>query len=173
TDLFGSNISQIKIAAPALRKLVNDGFLGTGVAMPVYLMLALYLAYYILLNHTRLGAHMYAVGGNPRAAYLAGIRVLPITAFCLIGVAVSTVVASIFLGVRLLTTGAATTFSAAAASTGSSAIPVPLVAAVIAGIGLTGGTGRIERSLFGVLFFSVLTLGMGILSLAPPLPLIL
>jgi len=167
TDNFGSNISQIKISAPMLRSLVVNGFLGTGLSMPVYLMLALYGLYYVLLNHTRLGAHMYAVGGNPQAAYLAGIKVLPITAFCLVGAALGTIVASIFLGARLLTTGAAVTFSAAAASTGSSGIPVPLVAAVISGIGLSGGTGRIERTLFGVLFFSVLTLGMGILSLAP------
>ena len=50
---------------------------------------------------------------------------------------------------------------------------MPLVAAVIAGIGLSGGTGRIERTLLGVLFFSVLTLGMGILTLAPQLRVII
>ena len=173
TDNFGSTFSQIKIVAPAFRRLIINGFLGTGLSLPVYIMIALYLVYYVLLNHTRLGAHMSAVGGNRQAAYLAGIQVLPITTFCLTGVAVGTTLASIFVGVRLLATGAATSFSAAAASTGSSEIPVPLVAAVIAGIGLSGGTGRIERTLLGVLFFSVLTLGMGILNLAPQLRVII
>lgn len=167
TDNFGGTFSQIKIAAPPLRELVSKGFLGTGVAMPVFLMLLLYAVYYVMLNHTRLGAHIYAVGGNPHGSYLAGIRAAPITAFCLTGVALGAGVASIVLGTRLLTTGAAATFSAAAASTGGSAIPVPLVAAVIAGIGLSGGTGRVERTLLGVLFFSLLTFGMALLNLPP------
>ena len=169
TDTFGTTFSQIKITAPLLRELASRGFLGTGVALPVFLMLVLYAVYYVILNHTRLGSHMYALGGNPQGAYLAGIRAAPITAFCLVGVALGTGVASIILGARLLTTGAASTFSAAAASTGASAIPVPLVAAVIAGIGLSGGTGRIERTLLGVLFFSVLTFGMALLNLPPEL----
>jgi ribose transport system permease protein len=167
TDLFGSTFGQIKITAPLLRNLVSKGFLGTGVAMPVFLMLLVYLGYYVILNHTRFGAHMYALGGSRQAAYLAGIRATPIVAFCLTGIAVGTGLASIFLGARLLTTGAAVTFSAAATSSGASAIPVPLVAAVIAGISLSGGSGRMERTLLGVLFFSVMTIGMGVLNLPP------
>ena len=164
TDNFGQ-IAQLKIKTPAFRKLVTSGIFSTPFPLPVYLMAFFYFIYFFLLKHTKLGAHIYAVGGNSIAANLSGIKSTSITIFCMIGSCFGTVLASILLGVRLFTTGAPATFSAATASTGASAIPVPLVAAVIAGVSLTGGEGKLERTILGILFFSLLAFGMSMLNI--------
>jgi len=46
-----------------------------GVPLPSILMLLVFAAAHVALRHTRWGRHLYAVGGNPEAARLAGIRV--------------------------------------------------------------------------------------------------
>jgi ribose transport system permease protein len=45
-----------------------------GVALPVYYLLALALVTWYVLEHTRWGRYLYATGGNPEAARLAGVR---------------------------------------------------------------------------------------------------
>jgi len=55
------------------------GFLGTGAVlgmpMPVWIMLALTGVFILLTQRTRFGRHLYAIGGNERAALLTGLRV--------------------------------------------------------------------------------------------------
>jgi len=46
-----------------------------GVALPVYYLAALSILLYVVLQHTPLGRYFYAVGENPDAARLAGVRV--------------------------------------------------------------------------------------------------
>ena len=46
-----------------------------GMPMPVWIMLVLFAAALVIARKTPLGRHIYAVGGNERAARLAGIRV--------------------------------------------------------------------------------------------------
>lgn len=152
-DAFGS-ASVMRLTRPPLRSLVNSDLLG--IPISVFVMFALYLVIYVLLNHTRFGAHLYAVGGNPQAARLNGIRVPQLIATVLVMTAVSAGVATIFLAGRQL---AVTPLMTVIAS--------PLVAALFAGVSLSGGVGRIERTLIGVLFFAVLGIGLSILSLPP------
>jgi ribose transport system permease protein len=51
--------------------IANDTFLG--IALPVYYLLALALALWYVLEHTPWGRYLYATGGNPEAARLAGV----------------------------------------------------------------------------------------------------
>jgi len=53
----------------------------------VFFMLGVLLALHVILRHTSIGRHMYAVGGNPEAAHFAGIPVrrLKILAFVISG----------------------------------------------------------------------------------------
>ncbi|MFI0447417.1 ABC transporter permease [Actinomadura sp. 6N118] len=50
------------------------GFQWWGLPLPFYLMLALAAVVYIVIEHTTVGRYLYAVGGNPQAARLAGVR---------------------------------------------------------------------------------------------------
>jgi ribose/xylose/arabinose/galactoside ABC-type transport system permease subunit len=55
--------------------------------MPVLVMFALYVMFYFVLSRTLFGAHLYAMGGNTKAAWLSGLRVerIRIGAFVLAG----------------------------------------------------------------------------------------
>src|SRR5215831_9151204 len=76
----------IRLTRPPLRNIVSAEILGIPVV--VILMFVVYGAVYILLNHTKLGAHLYAMGGNPHAARLTGIRSMRLIRLVLVGTAI-------------------------------------------------------------------------------------
>lgn len=135
-----------------------------GIPLTIYLMLATYLVLALVLAHTKLGAHLYALGGNAQVAHLNGIHSTGLIRFVLVLTAVSSAVAAIFLSGRQLAAGPAISVLGAASS-GSLAAPAsPLVAALFAGVALNGGSGRVERTLLGVLFLAVLAIGLAIVN---------
>jgi ribose transport system permease protein len=60
------------VGLPQSFQNISDQTLG-GVALPVYYLLALALAVWYVLEHTPWGRYLYATGGNPEAARLAGV----------------------------------------------------------------------------------------------------
>jgi len=162
TQTWGSGYFQIPFNTPVLKRLVDHGPLN--IPLTIWVMFFLYGVYHVLLSHTKLGAHIYAVGGNPRAAQLVGIRVPSVTVFCLMGLCIGSVVASVFLCARVTYVGDTAQFSAAAASAaGALAVPITLIATTICGVQLQGGRGNLWKTILGVIFFSALTVGMGLL----------
>ncbi len=155
-DRFGRSM-QVKVTAPALRQLWTIKPLG--IPLTVYVMFMLYALVYVMLNHTRLGAHLYAVGGNQEAARRAGIRIDRLVVFMFTLLATVTALANIIYNVRVMNAGP---YLSPATTASGAGISVTLVGALFAGIGLFGGTGRVEFTLVGLLFFSVLTVGMGV-----------
>ncbi|MGW4802302.1 ABC transporter permease, partial [Nonomuraea sp. NPDC004297] len=85
----------------------TEGFawLGGGriasVPVPVVMFALLAAAVYVLLNHTRWGRALYAIGGNPEAARLAGIRVARYRALAYAVSGLCAAVAGILLSARL------------------------------------------------------------------------
>jgi len=155
-DRFGQAM-QVKVLVPALRQLWTVKPLG--IPLTVYLMFALYVLVYILLNHTSLGAHLYAVGANPEAARRSGINISRLVVFMFTLLAALTALANMIHNARIMNAGP---YLSPATTASGAGIPVTLVGALFAGIGLFGGTGRVEFTLVGLLFFSVLTVGMGV-----------
>ncbi len=150
-DSFGtSNI--MRLSRPPLRSLINTQVLGLPIS--IVLMFICYFVLYVVLNHTKLGSHIYAVGANANAARLNGVRVSSVIYFVLVSTAIAAGFATIMLGGRQL-----------AVTPLMSVTSAPLVAALFAGVSLSGGSGRIERTLVGVLFFAVLGIGLSILAL--------
>ena len=80
-------------------------WLGSGtiasVPVPVIVMLLLAALAYVFLNHTRWGRALYAIGGNARAARLAGIRVERYRAMAYVVSGLCAAVAGILLSARL------------------------------------------------------------------------
>ena len=161
-DIYGRT-QAIMLVRPPLRSVVNTAFFG--VPITIYLMFLIYLVVYALLNHTRVGAHLYALGGNPQAALLNGIPTTRLVRLVLVLTAVSSGMVSIFLSGRQLSAGPVVSALGASQSGALAAPASPLVAALFAGVSLSGGSGKVERTLFGVLFLAVLTIGMAILNL--------
>jgi ribose transport system permease protein len=66
--------SQSVFGYPEEFNVIGQGFL-LGLPVPVWIMVAAFACGYVVLQHTRFGRHVYAIGGNAEAARLAGVRV--------------------------------------------------------------------------------------------------
>lgn len=119
-----------------------------GVPAAIWITAILFVVAGLVLRYTTWGRALYAIGGNADAAKAAGIRVdfVLITAF----VAASTLAA--FAGLML-----AGRLASVTSGMGENMIFSALAAAVIGGVQLTGGQGRIIGALMGVLLLGTLT----------------
>ena len=127
-----------------------DFFRGDLIGIPtlVWIFAAVSVAGWILLNRTTFGRRTIAVGGNPEAARLAGIKVKRHTMYLY---ALSGLAAGIG-GVMML--GRTT----AGSSTNGLFLELDVIAAVVVGgTLLVGGRGTIVGTVLGVLIFSTLT----------------
>jgi simple sugar transport system permease protein len=119
-----------------------------GVPVSVWITGLTFLVAALFLRYHRTGRAMYAIGGNLEAARVAGIEVDRVR----IGVFV---VASVLAGVAgLMEAGRVT---AVTAGQGSNLIFEVFAAAVIGGISLDGGRGRMVGALTGVILLSLVT----------------
>ena len=109
-----------------------------------------------VLDRTRYGRHLYAVGGNPEAARRAGIKVASVRMVAFIICSSLAVVAGIFDASRI---GVVT------ASSGTQVVLSGVAAAVVGGVSLFGGRGRLTHAAIGALVISVIANGLGLLGL--------
>ncbi len=129
-----------------------------GVPNPIWLMLALYLLFHVVMTRTIFGRRIYAVGGNPEAARLSGIRVqrviICVYVLCsaLAGLA-GIVDASRFVGGR--------------PNAGELYELQVIAAVVVGGTSLSGGEGRIMGTLIGALIIAVIQNGLNMAGVTP------
>ena len=119
-----------------------------GIPLLVYILAAVVVAGWVLLNRTTFGRRTVAVGGNPEAARLAGINVRRHT---LLLYALSGLCCGI---AAVMLTAQATSAQAAMANLYELDA---IAAAIIGGTLLSGGRGTIIGSLLGVVIFSTIT----------------
>jgi fructose transport system permease protein len=134
--------------------------LGTAVfTFGVIGMVLLVLVLWYVLNHTAWGRHLYAVGDDPDAAQLSGIRVnrVLISVYGLAGL-----IAGLAAWVSIGRNGSISP-SAAVTDYNLQAI----TAAVIGGISLFGGRGSILGTLFGAMIVGVVSMGLNMLGADP------
>ena len=123
---------------------------GVPYVVPVILVLLVVLTF--VLQQTRFGRHIYAVGGNAEAARRAGISVKNLKTMCF--VICSTLAA--FAGILLVSRD-----NSVSPSTGGSVTLLYAVgAAVIGGVSLFGGRGRIKDAILGGLVLAVIANGL-------------
>jgi ribose transport system permease protein len=125
-----------------------------GIPQPVVVMLVVYVIFWFLLERTRFGRHVYAVGGNMEAARLAGINVkrVLLSTYMLAGAAAG--VAGLIFSARVLS----------AQPTAGQGYELDAIAAVVlGGTSLAGGRGRIFGTLVGAIIIGVLSNGLVLL----------
>ncbi|WP_373505174.1 sugar ABC transporter permease [Aestuariivirga sp.] len=129
---------------------------GTGYAAPVLVALAVGAVMTFIAGRTRFGRYVYASGGNPEAAILAGIntKMLTVKVFALMGFLVG--VSAIISSARL---------DAATNALGGLNELYVIAAAVIGGTSLAGGLGTIYGAILGALMMQSIQSGMGLLNL--------
>jgi ribose/xylose/arabinose/galactoside ABC-type transport system permease subunit len=117
------------------------------VPVAVVITLALYVIFGVILVQTRFGRHLYAIGGNQRTAHLCGIPVdrTKITAYVLCGLTAG--IGGLILVARL---------SAISPKVGDRLEFDIITAVVLGGASLTGGSGRLEKTLLGAIMVGMI-----------------
>lgn len=129
-----------------------------GLTNASWMAIAVVLAFWFLLERTRFGRHLFAVGGNPEAARLAGIRVenVVITTFVLTGAA--SALAGALLASRTLSAQPSDDFSFVFAV---------LTAVIVGGTSIAGGEGAVWRTVLGAFFIALMNNGFNLHQIDP------
>lgn len=134
----------------------GTGYIGP-VAYPIIYTIIVMFACYMLLNKTKFGRHVYALGGNRMAARFAGINTLKIEVSVY---ALSSFLAG-FAGIVL-----AGRMTAGVPASGEGYELDAIAAVVLGGASFTGGVGTISGTLIGAIIIGVLNNGLNMLNVA-------
>ena len=128
-----------------------------GVPISVIVLLVMYAAAWLVLEKSWFGRYVLAIGNNQNTARYSGIRVdrMKIALFTLCGAL--TAVASAFLISRL---------SSAEATLGSGYELDIITAALIGGIDINGGSGKLQGTFLGILIIGILRNGLNMMGLS-------
>lgn len=135
---------------------IGGGYL-FNIPIPIYIMVALFIAGFYLLSHTKFGRYTYAIGGNEEATKLSGINVdrVKIWVYGLCGML--SALAGVILTSRLYS----------AQPTAGSGYELDAIAAVVlGGTSLAGGVGRITGTALGALIIGVLGNALNLLNVS-------
>jgi len=128
-----------------------------GIPVPVLIMICVVVGMSLLAKTTRFGRYVFAIGGNPEAAELAGIAVKRITTLVFMVMGILCSVAGVITTARL---------NAGANSMGTMAELNVIAAAVIGGTSLAGGQGTIYGAILGAVIMQSLDSGMVLLGIS-------
>lgn len=138
----------------------QDAFIAHGLAIPVLIALGVGIIMTFVTTRTRFGRYVFAIGGNPEAAALAGIntRWVVMKIFMLMGglAAISAMISSARL-------------NASTNALGTLDELLVIAAAVIGGTSLAGGVGTIAGAMLGAVLMQSLQSGMILLGIDTPL----
>ena len=126
-----------------------------GIPIVVPIILLILLAGTFLLGSTAFGRHLYAVGGNAEAARRAGINVKRVRTSAFVLCSSLAAVAGMLFASRMN--------SISPSTGGSSTLLYAVGAAVIGGVSLFGGKGKMRDAILGGLVVAVIDNGMGLL----------
>jgi len=150
----------LRVGGLALAGAVVVGFANQDRGIPyVFLVITgLYILWTFMLNRTRFGRHIYAVGGNAEAARRAGITVDNVKIVCFGICSMMAALGGIVLASRLR--------SIDTNSGGGTILLYSIAAAVIGGTSLFGGRGHIKSAVLGALVIASIDNGLGLLGLS-------
>jgi ribose transport system permease protein len=138
------------------------GFIGAGfwlgIPMAVWISAALVVVFYVVLQRTRLGRYIYAVGGNEKAAEFSGINInrIKLWVYALAGALAAS--GGLIVTARL---------DAADPKAGFGYELDSIAAVIIGGTSLSGGQGNIFGTVLGCLIIGVLNNGLFLLDISP------
>jgi len=137
-------------------------FLGTGwflsIPMPVWISAVVVIAAVVMTRNTKLGRHIYAIGGNERAAELSGLKIKKVKMIVYAIAGALSAVGGIIVTSRL---------DSAQPNAGSGFELDSIAAVVIGGTSLSGGKGTIMGTVQGALIIGILNNGLVLLNVSP------
>jgi len=136
---------------------IGSGWL-IGIPVPVWISILLVLLVVFISQKTAFGRHIYAIGGNEKAAFLSGINI-QVTKLIVYGISgMMAAVGGIMVTSRL---------NSAQPNAGASYELDSIAAVVIGGTSLSGGIGTVTGTVIGAAIIGVLNNGLVLLNVSP------
>ena len=152
TNYLISNLVPIS-GLPASLVYIGQGYF-LGIPVPVYIMIAVIILVWIMMNRTKFGRYVLAMGGNAEAARVSGINVdkmrygvYMVGGFC-------TGIASVVMTART---------ASAQVSAGVGMEMDAIAAVVIGGTAMSGGNANVWGTMFGCLIVGIVNNGLNLL----------
>lgn len=143
---------------PQSFQFIGQGMVFEVIPIPAIIIVAFYLCASWFTNKTVTGRNIYAVGGNPQAARVAGIKNKRVLFFAYISCSVLATVAGLIFASRT---------NSAPATLGTNLEMKAIMAAVIGGTSVTfGGKGKIMGTFLGVIIVGLITNALDLLGVS-------
>jgi D-xylose transport system permease protein len=127
-----------------------------GVPLVIPFVLLILFACTFLLDRTKFGRHLFAVGGNPEAARRAGIKVARIRIYAFIICSSLAMLSGVFNISRV---------GNVESSAGRAIVLQGVAAAVVGGVSLFGGRGRVAHAALGAFVIAMIDNGLGLIGI--------
>jgi putative multiple sugar transport system permease protein len=127
-----------------------------GISWTIVVVAVVTIVYHLMLTRTKLGRHIYGVGGNKEAALLAGVNVRSIIIFSFASMGLMASLGGILFTSRL---------QSATPTAGNGFELDTIAACFIGGVSTTGGVGRVTNSIIGAFVIISLTNGLNLMSI--------
>lgn len=126
--------------------------------VPTVIPIALFILFVgtFVLDRTKFGRYMYAVGGNPEAARRAGIKVAKIRIYAFMICSFLAMISGVFNVSRI---------GNVESSAGRAIVLSGVAAAVVGGVSLFGGRGRLVHAAIGAFVISIIDNGLGLIGI--------
>lgn len=135
---------------------IGSGYLWA-IPLPVVYMVVLVAVFVVLMNRTKFGTYVYAIGGNRRSAELSGVPIkrVEIITFTLSGLLAG--FAGLVLSARMFS---------GQPSVGVGYELDAIAACVLGGASLSGGIGRISGTIFGAIIIGIISNGLVLINVS-------
>ncbi len=150
---LGFTVAKIVIIVISINLLTYSLAAYKGIPLVLILIASLIAIYTFVTQKTILGRHIYALGGNEKAARLSGIKIKHVKFFVFVNMGVLAALAGLVVAGRL---------NAATPKAGTNFELDAIAACFIGGASASGGIGKIVGAIIGALFMGVLNNGMSI-----------
>lgn len=133
---------------------IGTGYIKVGgIQIPYLICIAFVICIFtwIVWNKTKFGKYMYAIGGNPEAAKVSGVKVVLIQVLVYASAAVLYAIAAVLEVGRI---------GSASNTTGNAYEMDAIAACVVGGVSMSGGIGSVGGIVIGVLIFTVINYGL-------------
>lgn len=153
TEIISGGVT-IRVNSEAYTKLGNASLGGVSIII-IYAVVVL-IGIWVLLNKTRFGYYIYALGGNKTAAQYSGVDVRKINMIPYILIGLLCGIGGIIWSARL---------GSAAATLGQGFEMDAIAAVVIGGTSMSGGVGTVGGTFIGILIIGVITNGLNLMGI--------
>ncbi len=137
-------------------QFIGAGYIGP-FPTPVILLVIILIITGLMMNKTKFGRHIYAVGGNPQAAQFSGINVNEVKFLVHLYTGLMAGIAGVVLASRMYS---------GQPTAGDGAEMDAIAAVVVGGTSMAGGSGKIGGTIIGGLIIGILNNGLNLMNVS-------